>query len=309
MARDRGARRGAACAAGAAGPAIVVHDHAAFAWAVLLHGELGLGESFVRGEWECARGTTLVGLFAALARSPVAHPTIETLVALSPAHAARAFLFGRLFGSLDRAQSARSIAAHYEDSHKVFRAFLGDEMVYTSAMWQGALPETASLRDAQAAKVARMIELSGARPGEKTSAHYGEFVAVCDRALRPGGRVVMQVIHAYPFNNPVAREDNRVSPRRLGSFVTTHVFPAQQIPNLDWLHEAFLRSGKFRRVFTETASHDYARTLALWRENLETVRSTVPPRTYRKYQYYLSFCEAGFRAELLHLSRVVFEKQ
>ena len=115
----------------------------------------------------------------------------------------------------------------------------------------------------------------------------------------------MQVIHAYAFNNPVARSRE---PRPLGSFVMTHIFPGQQIPNLDFLHEAFWRSGKFRRVRSETASHDYARTLASWAENLERHRAEIDAHTFRKYQYYLAFCEAGFRTELLHLTRVVFEK-
>jgi hypothetical protein len=31
-------------------------------------------------------------------------------------------------------------------------------------------------------------------------------------------------------------------------------------------------------------------------------------RVIRKYRYYLAWCRAGFDAELLHVSRVVFEK-
>jgi predicted NAD/FAD-binding protein/cyclopropane fatty-acyl-phospholipid synthase-like methyltransferase/DUF1365 family protein len=355
--------------AGAGVAEIVVHKPVALAAAVLCGGELGLGEAYVRGEWECGPRTTLVDVLEALARSPLNHPAVDALLALSPAFALRRLAFARLFGRLDRAQSARSIAAHYDDGDELFRAFLGDEMVYTCAMWPAP-----TLRDAQAAKVARVLELAGVRAGEKLldvgcgwgflvhaaraagvdargvcncrsmvaaararygdafelgdyrdvgathdhaavtavemieavpAAHYGEFVGACDRVLRRGGRVVMQVIHAYAFNNPVARSR---APRPLGTFVTTHIFPGQQLPNLEFLHEAFWRSGKFRRVCSETASYDYARTLAHWAENLERHRAEIDAHTFRKYQYYLAFCEAGFRTELLHLTRVVFEK-
>ena len=146
------------------------------------------------------------------------------------------------------------------------------------------------------------VEMIEAVPGQ----HYPEFVAACDRALRPGGKVVMQVINALAFNNPTAR--NR-RPRPLGTFVTTHIFPGQQIPNLEFLHEAFLQSGKFERVYSECAAHDYERTLRCWRMNLEANAGKFPPKMVRKYRYYLAFCEAGFATELLHLSRVVFRKK
>jgi cyclopropane-fatty-acyl-phospholipid synthase len=146
---------------------------------------------------------------------------------------------------------------------------------------------------------------------------YPHFVDACDRALRPGGRVSMQVIHAYAFNNPVALERDPVP---LGTFVTTHIFPGQQLPNLEFLHEAFLKSGKFRKIYSEECGMDYARTLLMWGANLE--RAVTPDkanggapalkisrRTLLKYRYYLAWCRAGFSNELLDLARIVFEKK
>lgn len=146
---------------------------------------------------------------------------------------------------------------------------------------------------------------------------YPCFVDACDRALRPGGRVSMQVIHAYAFNNPVARERDPVP---LGTFVTTHIFPGQQLPNLEFLHEAFLKSGKFRKIYSEECGMDYARTLKMWGENLERAVQpdkvtgapaslAIPVRTLLKYRYYLAWCRAGFNNELLDLARIVFEKK
>lgn len=106
-------------------------------------------------------------------------------------------------------------------------------------------------------------------------------MAACDRALIPGGKVVMQVINALEFNNPVASSRDPVP---LGSFVTTHIFPGQQVPNLGFLQEAFFNSGKFTRVFSETTGHDYARTLEAWNKNLESKSIQFPPSMVRKYR-------------------------
>ncbi|KAH9113237.1 hypothetical protein AeMF1_012510 [Aphanomyces euteiches] len=357
-------------------PAIlVVRQPMEFFEALVANGELGIGESFVRNEWTLGPDTTLVRLLETLAAANLQDNwLILALPYLSPSFYFRRAAFVFRFGALDRTQSANSIAEHYDDGNALFKAFLGDDMVYTSASWDGIPPET-PLRDAQRHKVQRILDLTQARPGDKMldigsgwgylvhaahkagidatglcncrsmvaaarsrygdklfslqdyrdipathdhaavtavemieavpAAHYGDFAAACSRVLKPGGRVVMQVIHAYAFNNPVARSR---TPVPLGTFVTTHIFPGQQVPNLEFLHEAFMEH-KFKRVFTETRSHDYADTLKLWAENLDAYRHALPPTVYRKYKYYLNWCEVGFRIEKLHLSRVVFEKQ
>lgn len=61
-------------------------------------------------------------------------------------------------------------------------------------------------------------------------------------------------------------------------------------------------------MYSECEGHAYARTLALWNANLEANASKFPPSVVRKYRYYFNFCEVGFGSELLHLSRVVFQK-
>merc|ERR1712146_208454 len=94
---------------------------------------------------------------------------------------------------------------------------------------------------------------------------YDEFVQACARSVKPGGRVVMQVINAHAYNNTAAV---RLEPDHLSTFVQTHIFPGQQVPNLDWLNAAFAKAG-FRRVYSESAGHDYAETLRHWAANLE----------------------------------------
>jgi len=133
---------------------------------------------------------------------------------------------------------------------------------------------------------------------------YEDFARACWRCLKPGGKVVMQAIHARPYNNVTAE---KIDPDLMGTFVTTHIFPGQQIPNLDWLFAAFSRAG-FRRAYMESNGHNYARTLAEWARRLESGKEKFSEATVRKYRYYLAFCRAGFDAELLDLADMVWVK-
>ncbi|KDO18995.1 hypothetical protein SPRG_15744 [Saprolegnia parasitica CBS 223.65] len=77
---------------------------------------------------------------------------------LSPTFYLRRAAFLLKVGDLDRTQSANSITEHCGDGNALFKAFHDDDIVYTSANWDG-LPPNASLRDAQRHKVQRMLGL------------------------------------------------------------------------------------------------------------------------------------------------------
>jgi cyclopropane-fatty-acyl-phospholipid synthase len=137
-----------------------------------------------------------------------------------------------------------------------------------------------------------------------TARYFDVFARRCADALKPGGRLVLQVIIANPWNNPAARRREVA----LGStFVTTHIFPGQQIPAADWIHEAFRGAG-LRLEFSETNGRDYAKTLRAWRHNLDRNREGLEPRAVRTYRYYFAWCEAAFDEEMLHSTRFVFQK-
>ncbi len=359
-----------------------------FIHSILVGGELELGESYVRRVWsEDAPGTSLYDVLEGLAEMNALSEKLDFLKYGSWTWWDRFFKFSERFGALDKKQSADSIAAHYDDGNKLFRKFLGEDMVYTSgAFWQynqdmaaslgngleylREMPGVGQTRDsrvqkkehiinlsleqAQKLKVERLLDLAGSdakrlmdigsgwgylvhaakergfeyavglcncksmnelateKYGNNYSMldyrdvppthdfdvvtsvemieavpakHYPDFVKCCDNALKPGGRVVMQVIHAFAFNNSVARSRD---PTALGTFVTTHIFPGQQLPNLDFLHEAFLKSGKFKRVYSETTGHDYAKTLRQWRLRLDGPSEdgfVIPDHIQRKYRF------------------------
>ena len=59
--------------------------------------------------------------------------------------------------------------------------------------------------------------------------------------------------------------------------------------------------------------HDYAETLRRWTTNFNAAESTVDALGFdevfrRKWNYYLSYCEAGFDSDLIDVQHVVIEK-
>jgi hypothetical protein len=128
----------------------------------ITNGELGFGEAYVRQEWECGEDTTVLQVLYAFVHSGLnENAVLESLRYFSPMFLARKAAFILKFGSLDRKQSADSIAEHYDDGNVLFESFLGDGMVYTSASWDGIDPK-AGLFEAQKNKVDRILELTQA---------------------------------------------------------------------------------------------------------------------------------------------------
>jgi DUF1365 family protein len=128
----------------------------------IANGELGLGEAYVREEWECGEDTTVLQVLYCFVNAGLnENAVLDALRYLSPMFLARKAAFMLKFGSLDRKQSADSIAEHYDDGNVLFESFLGEGMVYTSAQWEGIDPN-ASLFEAQNNKVDRILSLTQA---------------------------------------------------------------------------------------------------------------------------------------------------
>jgi len=126
---------------------IDVHDRRFYSR--LLHGgSVGLGESFVRGDWSSPDTVTLIRLLianrAALRRiSPAA---LANVVVDRMVHLARGNRPGR---------ARRNIIAHYDLSNELYATFLDSSMTYSSARFAHA---GQSLEDAQRAKLVTIAE-------------------------------------------------------------------------------------------------------------------------------------------------------
>jgi cyclopropane-fatty-acyl-phospholipid synthase len=165
------------------GPVIMVLDPDAFFARLGADGKIGFGESYMAREWESSE---LIDVLNALARNPQA---------LIP----RPFqILRRWFESRrprqeenDREGSARNISRHYDLSNQLFATFLDESMSYSSALFSD---EDASLAQAQAYKIERLLDAAGVRRGARVleiGTGWGELAL---RAAQRGAHVTSVTI-------------------------------------------------------------------------------------------------------------------
>ncbi|MEM6666514.1 MAG: cyclopropane-fatty-acyl-phospholipid synthase family protein [Pseudomonadota bacterium] len=137
--------------------------------------------------------------------------------------------------------------------------------------------------------------------GEK---YWPTFFDTVAERLKPGGRAGMQVITIQDS----MFDDYRKNP----DFIQKYVFPGGMLPSPSVLRSVAERSGlRFdaERIF----GHDYARTLADWRDRFRGAWPEIVPlgfdeRFRRLWEFYLAYCEAGFRARNIDVRQVVFSR-
>jgi cyclopropane-fatty-acyl-phospholipid synthase len=131
------------------------------------------------------------------------------------------------------------------------------------------------------------------------------FFGACDRLLAPDGVACIQTI-AVP--------DQRYERYRRGNdWIREYVFPGALIPSLEAITRAMTRSSELIVHGVENIGFHYARTLQLWRERFLANRKAVlelgyDERFIRTWEFYLAFCEAGFRTRALHDYQLVLTR-
>lgn len=137
--------------------------------------------------------------------------------------------------------------------------------------------------------------------GEK---YWPSYFATLRNCLKPGGKAGVQIItiKESAFENYKKRPD----------FIQAYVFPGGMLPtptHLKTFGIAHALSITKQRVFPQ----DYARTLADWRLRFWNVWPQVKSlgfdeRFKRLWEFYLYYCEAGFRSEYIDVRQVVYSK-
>jgi cyclopropane-fatty-acyl-phospholipid synthase len=134
---------------------VTIRDPAA--WSAPLRGSVGLGESYVEGDWET---DDLVSLLRIGARELASLDGVRGLIARPRGWLHR---IRRLVPENTHAGARKHIAAHYDLGNELFSAFLDERMIYSCAWFPH--PE-ASLEDAQLAKLERICRRLRLRPDD-----------------------------------------------------------------------------------------------------------------------------------------------
>ena len=143
-----------------------------------------------------------------------------------------------------------------------------------------------------------MIEAIGAD-------QFGTFFATIDRVLAPGGLAAVQTILV-----PEQRWDRY---RRTPDWIERYVFPGCLIPSLEALTHAAARHSRLGVYGVEEIGEHYAETLRRWRANvherIDDVRRLGYDRRFeRTWDFYLAFCEAGFRLRALRDAQLLLAR-
>ncbi len=135
-------------------------------------------------------------------------------------------------------------------------------------------------------------------------AYWPTYFECVSRNLKPGGRACIQTI---------VIADELFERYRTGSdFIQQYIFPGGMLPSPAAFRAQAERQGL--RVVDEFAfGRDYARTLAEWRDafkqKLTDVRAQgFDDRFLRTWEFYLAYCEAGFRADDINVMQFTLEK-
>lgn len=100
--------------------------------------------------------------------------------------------------------------------------------------------------------------------------------------------------------------------RREVDFIQRYVFPGGMLPSPQILKSLGERFG-VPVIREHIFGQDYAKTLATWRTNFRAAWPNLTPmgfddRFRRLWEYYLAYCEAGFRSGNIDVRQVVFAK-
>jgi cyclopropane-fatty-acyl-phospholipid synthase len=124
----------------------------------------------------------------------------------------------------------------------------------------------------------------------------GTFFATCDRLLKPHGLVVIQGI-TIP--------DQRYEAYRRGcDWIQKHIFPGALLPSLTAMCTALTQNTNLVVEDMENIGVHYARTLREWRRALLGKTAEIRAQGFddafvRTWDYYFSYCEAGFGTRTL----------
>ena len=143
-----------------------------------------------------------------------------------------------------------------------------------------------------------MIEAVGLR-------YWPEYFTTLDRLLRPGGRIGLQSI--------TMPHDRMWATRNSYTWIHKYIFPGGIIPSVNALERAMQAHTSLTITDRLDFGPHYATTLRCWRERfLANWPLIAAPRFdhvfKRMWEFYLAYCEAGFRASHLNVSQFALNR-
>lgn len=132
-----------------------------------------------------------------------------------------------------------------------------------------------------------------------------QYFGKCSSLLKPNGKMLMQTI-TIADQRYEAERDNV-------DFIQKYIFPGGCLPSIEVITQHLSQDTDMQLVGLEDITFHYAKTLAEWRKRFFAEISAVRAMGFddvfiRMWDFYLSYCEGGFRERAIGTSQLVFAK-
>jgi cyclopropane-fatty-acyl-phospholipid synthase len=129
---------------------------------------------------------------------------------------------------------------------------------------------------------------------------WPDYFATLDRLLRPGGRVGLQSI--------TISHDRMLATRDAYTWIHKYIFPGGIVPSVEAIETTLRTRTSLTIAERRDFGPDYATTLRCWRDAFLTnwpmiAGDRLDAVFKRMWEFYLAYCEAGFRAGYLGVSQ------
>ncbi len=130
--------------------------------------------------------------------------------------------------------------------------------------------------------------------GEK---YLDQYFRTIKHSLKNNGTAAIQGI--------VIRDDLFDRYKRSEDFIQKYIFPGGFLPSVKFMSQLIEKNNiNLRKI--ESYSEDYAKTLSIWKNNFLNKWGNISPLGFddyfkRMWEFYLSYCEAGFKAKNIDL--------
>ncbi len=129
------------------------------------------------------------------------------------------------------------------------------------------------------------------------------FVKRCQELLAPDGLLALQLISMNDQHFDLYR--------RSADFIQRRIFPGSCLISIAHLLQTMKEKTDFRFLDTADFTLDYARTLSIWRERFLSASEEIEALGFnesfrRRWEFYLAYCEGGFRERFIGSSQLLF---
>ncbi|MEP0707240.1 MAG: cyclopropane-fatty-acyl-phospholipid synthase family protein [Parvibaculum sp.] len=135
--------------------------------------------------------------------------------------------------------------------------------------------------------------------------YWPDYFGKIRQCLKPGGKAGLQII--------TIADRSFASYRKRADFIQRYIFPGGMLPSPTVLRQQVAQAGLTWAGNLEFGL-DYAETLKLWRERFRAAWPDISAQGFderfrRMWEYYLSYCEAGFRAGNIDVTQLTLARQ